>query len=89
MNRRDAELTRFLDLIRAEYRESPGLRLTKTQIERLWRLDPATCDTVLRALLDSRFLRCTANGDYVRAGSGDEVHVVARSMRRPRPLPKE
>ena len=89
MNRRDAELTRYLDLIRAEYRESPGLRLRKPQIERLWRLDPAVRDAVLSALVDSRFLRCTANGDYVRADSGDEVHVAARSMRRPRPLPKE
>jgi hypothetical protein len=89
MNRRDAGLTRFLDLIRAEYRESPGLRLTKTQIERLWRLDPVTCDAVLTALVDGRFLRRTANGDYVRGDSGDEVPVAARSLRRPRPLPKE
>jgi hypothetical protein len=89
MNRRDAELTRYLDLIRAEYRESPGLRLKKTQIERLWRLDPSMCDAVLKALLGARFLRRTDNGDYVRADSGDEIPVAVRSLRRPRPLPKE
>jgi hypothetical protein len=54
--------------IRAEYLESPGLRLTATQIQRLWRLDAIQCEAVLTALIDARFLRRTGNGEFVRNG---------------------
>jgi hypothetical protein len=52
-------------LIRSEYDEMPGLRLTRAQVQRLWLLDPAACDDVLRALVDAGYLRLTAGG-YVR-----------------------
>jgi hypothetical protein len=52
-------------LIRSEYEEMPGLRLTRAQVQRLWLLDPAACDDVLRALVDAGYLRLTAGG-YVR-----------------------
>ncbi len=52
-------------LIRAEYEEMPGLRLTPAQVQRLWLLDPTACDEVLRALVDAGYLRLTAGG-YVR-----------------------
>ena len=52
-------------LIRSEYEEMPGLRLTRAQVQRLWLLDPAACDNVLRALVDAGYLRLTAGG-YVR-----------------------
>ena len=82
-------LERYLDLIRAEYRESPGLRLNRAQIERLWRLDRVTCDAVLEVLLASRVLRCTRDGQYVRADAGDEVPLeVTKSSHRPRPIPR-
>lgn len=55
----------LVDLIRAEYEEMPGLCLTQAQVQRLWRLDPSACDTVLRALVDAGFLRLTPRG-YVR-----------------------
>jgi hypothetical protein len=54
--------------IRAEYLESPGLRLTATQIQRLWRLDAIQCEAVLTALVDARFLRRTRDGEFVRNG---------------------
>jgi hypothetical protein len=59
---------RWLEIIRAEYLEVPGLHLTRKQAQRLWNLDPATCAAALGALIDARFLRCTADGAYVRAG---------------------
>jgi hypothetical protein len=56
----------LLDIIRAEYREMPCLRLTKPQIQRLWSLDQATCENVLRALESQHFLKRT-DDRYVRA----------------------
>jgi hypothetical protein len=58
----------WLRLIRAEYLEQPGLHLTRPQIQRLWRLDPHVCDTLLDQLVTTGFLRQTARGAYVRDG---------------------
>jgi hypothetical protein len=52
--------------IRAEYLESPGLRLTAAQIQRMWRLDSAQCEAVLTVLVDAQFLRRTRDGEFVR-----------------------
>ena len=60
----------WLALIQAEYRESPGLRLTKPQAQRLWGLDAETCDTLLSVLETAKFLRRTPTNAYVRADSG-------------------
>jgi hypothetical protein len=57
----------WLQLIRAEYHEIPGLHLTKPQVQQLWNLDATTCDTVLEALEAIRFLRRTHTGAYVKA----------------------
>jgi hypothetical protein len=85
----DRPLERYLRLIRAEYRESPGLRLSRAQVERLWHLDRATCDAVLEALLAARFLRCTREGHYVRADRGDEVPLeLTKPSNRLRPVPR-
>jgi len=54
-------------LVRSEYLESPGLHLTRQQAQRLWSLDATTCDAVLDALIDMRYLRRTHTGAYVRA----------------------
>jgi len=61
----------WLQLIRAEYLEIPGLHLTRNQVQRLWGLDPTTCDVLLGALVDARFLRRTHDGGYVRADADD------------------
>lgn len=66
----DTHLAEWLQLIRAEYLESPGLRLTPPQVRRLWGLDPVTSAALLAALVDIRFLRCTREGAYVRAEAG-------------------
>ena len=65
----DATLKDWLRIIRAEYLEVPGLHLTKAQIRRLWGLDVETCDRLLDALLESRFLRRTKTDRYARRDS--------------------
>ena len=57
----------WIHLIRAEYLEIPGLHLTRNQVQRLWGLDDLTCDALLGALVDVRFLRRTSTGAYVKA----------------------
>ena len=63
----DTPITDWIQLIRAEYLEIPGLCLTKPQVQRLWGLDSATSEALLAALVDARFLRRTHQGAYVRA----------------------
>lgn len=63
---RDTELADWMQLVRSEYLESPGLCLTHRQAQRLWNLGPSRCEAVLEAPVAARFLRQTANGLYVR-----------------------
>jgi hypothetical protein len=56
----------WLQLIRAEYLEIPGLHLTRDQVRRLWGLDEVTCDALLEALVEEGFLRRTRTGAYIR-----------------------
>lgn len=60
-------IPRWLQLIRAEYIESPGLKLTEPQVRRLWGLDALMAEALLSALLDVGFLRRTREGAYVRS----------------------
>jgi len=59
-------LDEWKQLIKAEYNELPGLRLTKPQVQRLWGLDSVTCDALLVALEDDHVLRRTLKNSYVR-----------------------
>ena len=63
----NAHITDWVQLIRAEYLEIPGLSLTMRQVQRLWGLDPVTSDALLAALVEGKFLRCTRQKAYVRA----------------------
>ena len=51
--------------IRGEYREMPGLCLTKPQMQRLWSLGDFICDVLVDALVLARVLRRTADGAFV------------------------
>jgi hypothetical protein len=62
----ETNTTDWLQLIRAEYLEVPGLSLTREQAQRLWGLDPVTVEALLTALVDVKFLRCTRQKAYVR-----------------------
>jgi hypothetical protein len=64
-----ATLTDWLDIIRGEFVEMPGLVLTPSQFQRLWGLDVRTCDEAIDALLRSHFLIRRADGKYARAQS--------------------
>ena len=57
-------------VVRSEFSEMPGLRLSRRQAERLWNLDPSSAEMVLGALEQVHFLRRTANDLYVRADIG-------------------
>ena len=50
-------------LVRAEYLEMPGLRLTASQAQRLWDLDAPNCLAVLSQLVAIGFLS-EAHGRY-------------------------
>jgi len=62
----ETPIAHCLYLIRARYLLIPGLRLTQAQVQRLWSLDTVTCEALLDALIDIRFLRRTDEGAYVR-----------------------
>lgn len=64
------QLAGWLGLIRAEYCELPGLRLTLPQARRFWGLDEASSTELFTALVDAGFLRRTSAGAYVRADIG-------------------
>jgi hypothetical protein len=55
-----------VELIRMEYAELPGLKLTFWQAQRLWDLSDELCARALRTLTESAFLTKTADGAYVR-----------------------
>ncbi len=63
------DLVRLLEIVRGEFLEMPGLRLTKKQAQRLWALDSDTCEALLGALEATQFLRQTRDGEYVLARS--------------------
>jgi len=66
MNAIETALNQWIPIVRGEYQEVPGLHLTKPQVQRLWGLDPPTCDALLDALVNGRFLKRTFTGAYAR-----------------------
>ncbi len=61
-----ARIGELLDRIQGEFLELPGLRLTESQARRLWDLDWTTCDALLEALVDVRFLQRAPDGTFVK-----------------------
>jgi hypothetical protein len=56
----------MLHRVRGEFFEMPGLRLTDSQAQRLWGLDPSTCSALLTALVDAGYLFRTADGSVMK-----------------------
>jgi hypothetical protein len=67
-----------LQRIQGEYAEMPGLRLTPAQAQRLWGLDRTTCEQLLRALVNDKFLSQTQDGSFIRTDGGPR-RVAPRS----------
>jgi hypothetical protein len=70
MHSADATVSDWAQLVRAEYAEMPGLKLTERQIQRLWSLDAALCDAVIASLISGRFLKQASGDAYVRFDGG-------------------
>lgn len=64
---RDEIIPTLLHLVRSEFLEMPGLRLTAAQAARLWSLDRPTAVRVLDALTATGFLLRNRQGAYLRA----------------------
>ena len=67
----------FLERVRGEYVEMPGLKLTNWQACRLWNLEAALCDDILATLVKEGFLHQTTSGAYVRRMSGRRLPARA------------
>jgi len=65
MPNHDADLSRWVALVKGEYRDMPGLNLTRAQVRRMWGLEDGECDLLLQQLQTSHFLRVTPGGFYV------------------------
>ena len=63
-------VSEWLQRIRAEYQEMPGLSLNKEQMQKLWGLDGFVCEALVEAFVAARVLRRTAGGAYVAHGAG-------------------
>ena len=59
----------LLNRVRGEFIEMPGLRLRLRveQAQRLWNLDRASCEFLLRSLVEDKFLARSENDAYRRA----------------------
>jgi hypothetical protein len=53
-------------LIEAEFRDMPGMRLTESQIRRLWNLPREVCETVLDQMCHAGQLTRDETGQYFR-----------------------
>jgi hypothetical protein len=62
-----APLAGLLHRVREQYREMPGLTLTKPQAMRLFGVAPSVCAAMFRALVMENFLSRTGEGVFVRS----------------------
>ena len=84
---------RFLmlrDRIQKEFQELPGLHLTQWQAARLWNLEPAECEAVLKGLVAARVLRESRDGyvageQCVAVGASDCITPPRRPVYTPSP----
>ena len=78
---------RWVDRVRGEFTDMPGLELTLPQAVRLWQLGMDDCLFVVDALIDAGFLKWTAKRTIVRTGRDlrlDQTHdICVRSPSRP------
>ena len=68
--------------VQGEFLEMPGLRLTPAQARRLWGLDAASCDALLVALVDAKFLFRTRDGAFMRVEQTAPVKAAHKNRNR-------
>jgi hypothetical protein len=68
--------------VQGEFLEMPGLRLTEAQARRLWGLDAASCDALLRTLVDAKFLFRTREGAFMRMEPSTPLKADLRARTR-------
>ena len=56
----------YFGIIRSEFNEMPGMRLTLAQARRLWSLSPEECEDLLERLVRAGFLMRDEHDRYVR-----------------------
>jgi hypothetical protein len=59
-----------INVIRGEFNEMPGMKLTRDQFCRLWNLESDEAERVIRFLTSSRFLQRDRENRYGRATDG-------------------
>jgi hypothetical protein len=62
-----APLETLLQRVREQFRETPGLKLTKPQAMQLFGVAPSVCAAMLRALVSEDFLSRAGDGLFVRS----------------------
>ena len=69
--------------VRAEYLEMPGMQLKVEQVQRLFGIERTTCQIVLDALVEAKFLCMKVDGHYARSTDGRLSHPqsVKRDLR--------
>jgi hypothetical protein len=60
----------WVQLIKSEYAEMPGLHLSKRQAQRLWNLDAQSTELIFGVLEAANFLKRMPNDVYIRADIG-------------------
>jgi hypothetical protein len=55
-------LDRLIRIVRSEFDEMPGMRLTRAQCRRLWHITEPECDALVRHLVETGFLIETPRG---------------------------
>ena len=74
------------DRIRAEYLETPGMRLTPAQVQRLSGVDVAICKRVLDDLVLATCLHPDDDGVYARGSEGVPRLRTAKAELNARPI---
>jgi hypothetical protein len=78
----------LLQHIQGEFAESPGLRLTPWQFQRLWNLEAGEARQIIDLLVQMRFLREARDGAFVRrdaSSAPSSNSISARWPNSPRP----